>query len=291
MSDASVIFAVGNRISLTTKERVLTFTISKLFTPITKSVVLLARCAELGADPVVIKIYDPRFLDERFSTVPSQPSRPWTLAAERAAAELPPDAFDESQLWEDEPEQDDVGGQAKRAALWEEQFRRLSFGCFEVELGAYEHLRALQGCEIPRLYLSGVLLPSDERAILPPAIVIEYIPDAISLRDVSGDVVDARIAAGLVRAVDSFPAHGVYHGDVNHNNVLFKRSTPMRAVVIDFGCAGVREEAEDDETWQFNVDFAGDGVKLRRLLKDKGIDIVDDAVSYETGSSDVASAA
>ncbi|KAI0685540.1 hypothetical protein BC835DRAFT_1383501 [Cytidiella melzeri] len=288
MSDASQMFAVGRRVSLTTKERLLTFTITKPFTPFTKSIVLLAHCAELGTDPVIIKIYDPRFLDERFSTVPSQPSHTWTLAAERAATEMHPDAYDESQLWEDEPAEDDIEGQATRAALWEGYFRRLSFDCFEAESSAYEHLRALQGSMIPRFHFSGAIIPSDERAIQPPAIVLEYIPEAVSLRDVSGDVLDVSTAVALVRTVDSFPAYGVYHGDINQNNVLFTRSTPARAVVIDFGCAGVREDGEDEETWQLNVNFAGDSARIRRMLSDKGIEVVDHAGS---SSSDVASAA
>ncbi|KAI0329997.1 hypothetical protein GY45DRAFT_792351 [Cubamyces sp. BRFM 1775] len=275
-------FSPGARIILTTADdgRTLTFTIDRPFAPFTKSLVLLARCPELTPDAVVIKIYDPRFLDDRVSVVPSQPSRPWTPAAEKAAAALPKDEFDEALLWEDEPEDTDVAGKAARAALWEEHYRRLSFECFEAETSAYDRLRALQGGAIPRLLFAGVWQPPDERAIRPPAIVLEYIPDAVSLRDVSADVLQPGVCAALVRAVDSFQAHGVFHGDIHQENVLFTpRARPARAVVIDFGCAGVRAEGEDEESWQFNVTFANDGGRVRRLLKEKGVVLPEDAGS------------
>ncbi|KAI0719994.1 hypothetical protein C8T65DRAFT_634530 [Cerioporus squamosus] len=253
-------FSAGQNISLSTSGRTLTFSIDRPFTPFTKSVVLLAKSTDLGPKPVVIKIYDPRFLDER------------------AAATLPPGAFDEDKLWEDEPDGPD--GQAERAALWEERFRRLSAECYASERSAYEHLRVHQGSAIPRLLLTGVLLPPDERAIQPSAIVLEYIPDAISLRDVPGDVLDVKMCVALLRAVDSFSAHGVFHGDINQNNILFTPKTrPVRAVVIDFGCAGIRADDEDEDTWRFNVQFAADSQRLRRLLKEKGVDFPPDVVT------------
>ncbi|KAH9886207.1 hypothetical protein C8Q73DRAFT_283192 [Cubamyces lactineus] len=278
-------FAPGERIVLTAADgRTLTFTIDRPFAPFTKSVVLLAHCPELAPDSeaVVIKIYDPRFLDDRISPVVSQPSRPWTLSAEKAAAALPQDAFDEAQLWEDEPEDSDVAGRAARAALWEEHYRRLSFGCFEAETGAYDHLQALQGGAVPRLLFAGAWQPPDERGIKPPAVVLEYIADAVSLRDVEGDVLRLQpdVCTALVRAVDSFAAHGVFHGDLHQENVLFTlRARPVRAVIIDFGCAGVRAEGEDEESWQFNVTFANDSKRVRRLLEEKGVVLPEDVTS------------
>ncbi|RDX54306.1 hypothetical protein OH76DRAFT_1082478 [Lentinus brumalis] len=271
-------FSAGQNISLTTNGRTLTFSIERPFTPFTKSVVLLASSTELGPDPVVIKIYDPRFLDERVSVVESQPSRPWSLAAEQAAAALPSGAFDEDKLWEDEP--DEAEGRAERAALWEEHFRRLSAECYASERSAYEHLRVYQGSTIPRLLLAGVLLPPDKRAIQPSAVVLEYIPDAVSLRDVPGDALDVNMCLALIRAVDGFSAHGVFHGDINHNNILFTpQERPFRAVVIDFGCAGIKADDEDEETWQFNVQFAADSKRIRRLLEDKGVRVQDHAAA------------
>ncbi|KAI0654132.1 hypothetical protein C8Q70DRAFT_539127 [Cubamyces menziesii] len=288
MGEVHPMFAPGACIILTAADgRTLTFTIDRPFAPFTKSVVLLARCPELAPDTdtpsqaVVIKIYDPRFLDDRISAVPSQPSRPWTLAAERAATALPPDALDasSSQLWDDEPAESDAAGQAARAALWEEHFRRLSFGCFDAERGAYDRLRAFQGGALPRMLVAGTWQPPDERGIRPPAVVLEYIADAVSLRDVEGDALQEQpeVCAALVRAVDGFAERGVFHGDLHRENVLFTpRGRPERGVVIDFGCAGVRADDEDEESWRFNVSFANDGGRVRRLLREKGVVLPED---------------
>ncbi|RPD62720.1 hypothetical protein L226DRAFT_532291 [Lentinus tigrinus ALCF2SS1-7] len=271
----SGMFCAGQRFSLIASERTLTFTIDRPFMPFTKSVVLLVRSQELGPDPVVIKIYDPRFLDERFPLpVPTalNPHRHWSLAAERASVAFPPGTYkDEDQLYADLP--DDPQAHAERAALWEAHFRHLSTQCFKDEKMAYENLRVLQGTAIPRLLLTGVIIPPDERAIQPPAIVLEYVPDAVSLRDVSIEAVDADLWTALVRVVESFKTYDVCHNDINQNNILFTpREHPKRVVVIDFGCAAVRED-EDDETWERIKFQTGDGRRLRLVLQQKGVTI------------------
>ncbi|KAJ7195483.1 hypothetical protein GGX14DRAFT_676706 [Mycena pura] len=272
-------FSEGDTISLRTHQgHFATYTIIKPFLPFTKSVVLLAESNGPGGnETVVLKIYDPRYLDERLSEIPSIPARPWTLVAERAAAfsrALATEPFDESQLHEDEPE--DEEGRAARAALWEEYFFSLSTDCFQVECQAYKRLRHLQGSAIPRLFTRGhLILPQGERAIEPPVIVLENIPST-TLRDIPEDALAecAEACKLLVQAIDSFATRGVFHGDINHNNVLFSPpERPARAVLIDFGCGGIRQLNEDEETWKFNVSFANDSRRIRRLLKEKGVEI------------------
>ncbi|KAJ7762370.1 hypothetical protein DFH07DRAFT_867534 [Mycena maculata] len=272
-------FSEGDAISLRTHQgHFATYTIIKPFLPFTKleSVVLLAESNEPGGNETV-KIYDSRYLDERLSEIPldNEPTsilaRPWTLVAERAAVfsrALATKPFDESQLHEDEPE--DEEGRAARAALWEEYFFSLSTGCFQVECQAYKRLSHLQGSAIPRLFTSGhFVLPQGERAIEPPVIVLD-------LRHIPEDALAecAEACKLLVQAIDSFDTRGVFHGDINHNNVLFSPpESPVRAVLIDFGCGGIRLFNEDEETWMFNVSFANDSRRIRRLLKEKGIEI------------------
>ena len=67
MDDSAMrMFAAGEQVTLATDhEQRLVFTIERPFSPFTKSVAVLARCAELSSTPVVVKIFDPRFLDER----------------------------------------------------------------------------------------------------------------------------------------------------------------------------------------------------------------------------------
>ncbi|KAM5545662.1 hypothetical protein V8D89_000700 [Ganoderma adspersum] len=268
--EASPIFFPGQTVTLRTPDRTLTLTIDRPFAPFTKAVVLLARCPELGPDPVVVKIYDPRFLDERLQDTAHCPARPWSLELERAADAIWDDPFDQLDIWADEPE--DAEGRAALAALWEKHFRILSTGCFKAECEVYDRLRPLQGSAIPRLLLTATVIPPDERAVQPPAVVLEYIPDAISLCDVPVDLATAELCASLLGVVDSFAGRGVVHADVNWNNILFTpRDRPTRVVVIDFGCGGIRTEDQDDQAWRDCVAWNNDSRRARRVLKKRGI--------------------
>ena len=271
--EASPIFFSGQTVTLQTPERTLTLTIDRPFAPFTKAVVLLARCPELGPDPVVVvKIYDPRFLDERLQDTAHCPARPWSLELERAADAIWDDPFDPLDIWADEPE--DVEGQAALAALWEKHFRILSTGCFKAECEVYDRLRPLQGSAIPRLLLTATVIPPDERAVQPHAVVLEYIPDAVSLCDVPVDSVTPELCASLLGVVDSFAGRGVVHADVNWNNILFTpRDRPTRVVVVDFGCGGVRTDDQDDDAWRDCVAWNNDSRRARRVLEKRGISV------------------
>ncbi|KAM5545657.1 hypothetical protein V8D89_000695 [Ganoderma adspersum] len=269
--EASPIFFPGQTVTFQTPERRLTFTIDRPFTPFTKAVVLLARCPELGPDPVVVKIYDPRFLDERLQDTPHCPARPWSLELERAADAVWDEPFHRRDLLV-EPE--DAEGGSAIPAQWEKHFRLLSTGCFKAECEVYGRLCTLQGSAIPRLLTIGIVLPPDERAIQPPAIVMEYIPDAISLCDVPVDLVTPELCASLLRTVDSFAGLGAVHADVNWNNILFTPSErPTRVVVIDFGLGIARKEDEDGEAWEESVAYGHDGWQMRWVLGQRGISV------------------
>ena len=111
------------------------------------------------------------------------------------------------------------------------------------------------------------------RAIEPFAILMEYI-QGTSLADI--EVGKANLPPSIFRplldAVKSFGDLGVFHSDIGPRNVLVSPSdAPTRAVLIDFGCAGVREDGESEELWIANVIFFDDERRLRRLLREKGI--------------------
>ncbi|KAM5545658.1 hypothetical protein V8D89_000696 [Ganoderma adspersum] len=269
--EASPIFFPGQTVTLQTPDRTLTLTIDRPFAPFTKAVVLLARSPELGPDPVIVKIYHPCYLDERLLDIRHSRARPWSLEAERAADAIWDDPFDDLDLYGDKPQ--DAEGWAVRAALWEKYYRILSTDSFKDEREVYDRLRPLQGSAIPRLLTTGTVIPPDERAIQPQAI-IEYIPDAVSLCDVPTDVVTPELCAALFRTVDSFAGLGVVHADVNWNNILFTPSErPTRVVVIDFGCGGIRTEDQDDQAWQDCVAWNNDSQRARRMLKERGISV------------------
>lgn len=209
--DALKLFFPGQRISLKPLDRPqVSFTVCKLSTPVTKSTVLFVTPDgdSENREQVVIKIYDPRFLDERVSEIPSHPSYPWNFANEQAAVLARPQNSKLSDgelvdiIYSDEPQ--DLSGEdlATHYLFWEERFHRLTMDCYDSELIAYERLMDLQGSAIPRLIMAGQFLPPDERAIQPPALVLEYIP-SVNLRDVSSAAITPAICAQLVSAIES----------------------------------------------------------------------------------------
>lgn len=252
-----------------------TFTVSKLSTPVTKSVVLLAKPDEGSPEQVVIKIFDPRYLDERISDIPSRASYPWDLVNERAAATARPQNLELSdddlveKMYSDEPE--DLSGEALAThnLFWEERFHRLMMECYDSEHKAYERLRDLQGSAIARLIMAGHFLPPDERTIQPPALVMEYIPSVDLLR-VPASAITPAIRSQVLSTIESFPLHGVIHNDITLTNIHFTPpEQPVRGFILDFGCAIIRKEDEDEEYWLSHG--ASDVKWAKRLLEEEDL--------------------
>ena len=277
LPNAEDLFPAGSELSLRLSDgRASSVHIIKSFTPFTKAQVFLVQSEEGDNLPskLILKVYDPRFLNDRFPPVPSVLPHPWTLDAESLAAQYRTqvalgeraDDFHEDLLY-DETEADPW--------LWEEHFYRQLIECFRSEVDAYSRLKTLQGHTIPKFYTSGKLVPTPHvsRAIEPPVVLIEYIP-GVSLYDVKPGAIPGSICARLIKDVDSFVDHGVFHGDLNPGNVLFTPAeAPKRAVIIDFGVAGVRTSSETDEQWAEAAGFYYDGLALRRTLMQKGVTV------------------
>ncbi|KAG6333041.1 hypothetical protein ID866_6049 [Astraeus odoratus] len=248
---------------LGTKSSPAVFRVLRSFTPFTKAQVYLVR-AEADTDlpsPLILKIYDPRFLDER------RTDRPWTLAGESIATEKRdrgevPDDFNAYHL----------GDKVKVEPWhWEAYYFRIMKDTFNGEIEAYRRLVHLQGLSIPKLYGSGKLLsyPPGSRAIDPPGALLEYIP-GITLRDIDPAKVLPKLYKPLIPVVASFADFGVLHYDVNQNNIMFTPSeAPQRAVIIDFGGAVLRPEGMSDEVWKDAVESASELWALRWSLGQK----------------------
>jgi len=249
-----------------------TFHVIRSFIPFTKAQVYLVRPDPNTHLPsqVILKVYDPRFLDDRYPDSSRLPSRPWTLQAESVAAEK------RAQIASGEDDDDfhvDLlyGDEEADPSLWEEHFFRSMKECFESELEAYKRLDDIQGRTIPKFFGAGRLIPNplDSRAIEPPAVLIEYVP-GVSLCDIDPVLVRRDLYEPLIVAVATFSKHGVFHDDINQNNILFTPAeAPNRAVLIDFGCAALRDAEEPDEEWDQAVQFANDVGRLRLSLEQK----------------------
>lgn len=273
-------FETGTELQLIVDGETIRYHVRKPFLPFTKSAVVLAQPTKLLGDGtndaslVVVKIFDPRVLDDRTAT---KTTHPWSLAAEqRAAQERAREGFewDDSVLYEDEPDSSDKEGLALRAAQWEQNFYSLAMQCFDTERAAYEHLQELQGTAIPRLLGVGRWdVGPTTRAIQPPVLVFEYV-EGISLRDINPELLDPTLCASLVAAVDGFASLGVCHTDLNEGNILFSPPEhPLRAVVIDFGCATVRDEDFSEEDWSETVQFEADSKWIHKILEKKGVEV------------------
>jgi RIO-like serine/threonine protein kinase len=116
------------------------------------------------------------------------------------------------------------------------------------ERGRIVHVaRSFAGCEIPCCYGSGYLV-LENRAFFPHILLVQYIPDAVHLRDIAVKP-DRSILLSLFKTVSAFGALGVMHNDINPGNILFSpRNAPTHAVIIDFGHAEYRE-GDSDEEW------------------------------------------
>ena len=256
----------------------------KPFTPFTISQVLLCQPAKFIdessyptpiqlPDTFIVKVYDPKYMDNRLP-FKSRPARPWSLEAEQAAATRREgkgcsgrDASYNLADWPEE-EEDKTG--------WEEWYFQSAEDQYYHESGAYKHLESIQGTTVPRCYGYGTLdLP--ERAIFPHVLVIEYISDAETLEKVDPACVSLELAQSLVNGIKEVNRLGVVHTDLNPGNILFSpRDQPTRAVVVDFGHAGLREEEEDDESWREVLEENDDPHWMRvHLKRSLGKDILD----------------
>jgi serine/threonine protein kinase len=255
----------------------LSLQIIKPFLPFTKSLVYLVRpeSPSNGLPPeIILKIFDPRYVDER--NPPSSKPRLWTLEAETAAAQYRqeiaegkrPDDFTIPIVYRD--------GEAK-PYLWEEHFYRYFMVSWENEVDALRRLISLQGTIIPKFYGSGnIIPPARTRSIQPPAVLIEYIRGT-TLADYNAAKLPNlpfAIFRPLLDAIRKFKDLGIYHGDVSDTNILVSPSSaPERAVLIDFGRAGVREDGESEEDWAGICDFYSDeeGLKVALRTRANGI--------------------
>ena len=255
MANIPSYYSSGSRLSLQFATGVASVTVVEPFTPFTMSQVLLVLMNNL---PIVVKVYDPRFLDHRKASRRSL-ARPWNFDIEiETIRRTTPDPNFEFAL---HPGDDDRVG-------WEIWYYQQMECAFRNEVESYKRLHQLQGHGVPLCLGSGTLnLPG--RALSPHVLLLEYIPDAISLQNIIVRP-DQSVIASLLRTVNAFAAMDVSHNDINSSNVIFSPSNyPTRAVIIDFGHSYLRDD-ELDEDWEGIVCQSDDVGYLKRRLARKG---------------------
>ncbi|KAJ7229132.1 hypothetical protein GGX14DRAFT_616950 [Mycena pura] len=248
-------------------ERNVQATVAKALTPFTMSQVLLVEInpPTPGILPsVILKVYDPRFLQHREGTKSSAP-HPWTLAAETTAARRR--AFGAHTFlptwW---PDNNDAAG-------WEEYYYSNLQHMFKNELAAYTRLLPLQGCSIPLCYAHGTLVhpaPSN-RLVVPRVLLLSYVPGP-NLRAIHPSRVAPHVARALVDTVRACGALGVVHDDIRPDNILITPSDePSQAILIDFANAQLRTD-ESDEEWNWTLQENDEPQLTEMMLENLGID-------------------
>lgn len=198
------------------------------FTPFTQSQVLLVRPAyNFNSLPssFVLKIYDPRFDTHRQR---KSYQHPWTYNAEAsAAAKRTSDRkidFNYHDKPSDEGDIDDDGTEIiqdadERKTDWEEWYYQAAVRRHHNESTSYDFLTGLQGDTIPRCLGSGSLVFSPfDRAISPPVLLLEYIPDAKTLGEVDPSTINdvEGLVHTLIDAARSLGVNGVVHMGENY---------------------------------------------------------------------------
>ncbi|KAL4064257.1 hypothetical protein V8B97DRAFT_1316449 [Scleroderma yunnanense] len=248
-----------------------TFYVLQSFTPFTKSQVYLVRqdCSTKHPSELILKVYDPRFIDDRAPAPRAFCPYPWTLDVESLAAQkrgniLPWKLKDLDELT------DRVFDGEKEPHVWEEFLFLLMGKSFTCELGAYKQLADLQGRSIPKLYGSGMLLPSPpgSRAIEPPVLLLEYIP-SVTLDDIDTAMLHPKLYRPLINTVATFERRGILHSDFTLGNIIFTPpEAPERALVIDFGCAELVEYFSDED-W---AEILGlEIINANKIVDDEGL--------------------
>ncbi|EDR16157.1 uncharacterized protein LACBIDRAFT_321389 [Laccaria bicolor S238N-H82] len=276
MADVPALYRPGSTLNITTSKLYhLTVVVEKVFTPFTTSQVLVVRIlSPLPSHPfllnslAILKIYDPRYLEEREATYSSddgsllQAEHPWTLEKEIAVTEhrkVHPDCHRD---WHCDCVDYEVNVELNMYGRAIDSWTR--------EVDAYHILAgsSLSGSTVPIFYDSGDLILDETRAIIARVILLEYIPDVTSVSGL-GDIrtIAPRHVSTLIAAAVKLNELGVVHRDINRGNILVG---PKRAVIIDFGESisqiqgGIKKFSDDD--WWFQVDGSKDPIAVERMV-------------------------
>lgn len=89
------------------------------------------------------------------------------------------------------------------------------------------------------------------RTLHPPVVLVEYIDNAVTLKDLDARTLDRSVIRSFVDAMHRLGKLGVCHGDLNLGNYLFAPAyKPTRAVLIDFADSVVPDPDTSDDLWE-----------------------------------------
>ena len=187
------------------------FVVVRALTPFTVAQILMVREStgnHYGGEEILMKIYDSRFMKDR--------STPWSPELEAQGVESRKDWRMPAVFTPH-----DVPSSAERQTLLKKEnyiFFHALFHCYN-EVRAYTLLKPLQGRGIPTLWGHGKLSSETMRADLAPryinpsVLLIEYIPNALTLENADPTMIRPDLIRPLLNTVDSFQKFYVIHAD------------------------------------------------------------------------------
>lgn len=246
-------------------------TVVRPFRPRTAMQLVLARltrAAHLCPLPVgllfVVKVHDSRFIPDRS---PKTDDIPWSAKSERRGWKMyqrdpltttPTTTPDPKCVRPDEVDESHV---------WESFYLRMMATSFMSERAVYHRLSSLQGTALPICYGDGVIdlsRTTPPRAFNPPVILLEYIPDAVTLRDIDPRLLTEPLMQSMLNIADHINDSGILLTDINPGNFMFAPADrPTRAIALDFADALLRDPNEDDQSWNESLSMEG----ARRTVK------------------------
>jgi serine/threonine protein kinase len=169
-----------------------------------------------------LKLYDPRFLDERMSQDALEPQN------------------------------------TQDAKEVEETYRGWTDEWFHNEVRAYHQLQKLQGHYIPRFFgvttFDGVSLPAGIQNDV-PGILLEFI-DGISMEEIDIEstfaVVHPHIGQSAVNCFEKVTSLGVLHGDIRLANLVVRKEDG-KVFLLDFALSTFRRDDEMNDEWKEHV--------------------------------------
>lgn len=195
----------------------------------------------------LLKVFDTMFFAHRAPTRLKH-EQAWSLENELAAQQRRAAGLAERLTWENRPEKDDMVG-------WEEFFLQEAEESYLLELEAYRRLEPLNGAGVLHFYDCGHLI-LDGRAITPRVLLLEHLPDAVSLPHVNRRLVSYGLMVGLVELMMTFQSLGIVHTNLSPEYVVFSPADcPTRAVLDNFEEVISEDDVLEVEPWEHT--FAG----------------------------------
>ncbi|KIJ91879.1 hypothetical protein K443DRAFT_467211 [Laccaria amethystina LaAM-08-1] len=272
-------YTPGSTLKIKVSQIYIIVTVEKLFTPFTSSHVLVVHATSSSAKlppnhpplgtPMILKIYDTRYIEDREAFYSHDrtrfyPARPWSLENEQKATAYREAHENWNDLISDEIEMSNPGMVI--------EYKMIQRACtsWTKEVNAYLALAdsPLSGSAVPMLYGFGDFISEEPRAIIPRILLLEYVPRSVSLDKLKNiKLITPWHIRTLLAATRKLNELGVVHWELEPRNILL---CPDRVVIIDFGVSTTRVQGGIDmfshDEWTTKLEDGWNEQTVRMML-------------------------